>query len=85
MRVLRLLSLAGALLTALAGAKQLLELLAKDDYEGAAEVLLAHPALQDDLARLPAEVVGAAPLLLPLFLKALDRYVPEERILGALG
>ncbi len=84
-KLLRLLGLASTLLSALEGAKELLELLAKDDYDGAAKLLLENPALQDDLQRLPAEVVGIAPLLLPLFLKALDRYLPEEQILKALG
>ncbi len=85
LKLFRMLSLARVLVNALAETKELLARLAKDDYEGAAAYLLAHPALQDDLARLPAEALAAAPVLLPLLLKALDRVLPEEQILAALN
>jgi len=85
MRLFKYLAMAMTLLTALEEAKGILAFLAADDYEGASAALLASPSLQDDLAKLPAEVQTAAPLLLPVLLKGLDRVIPEEKILAAMG
>ncbi len=85
MKLFRMLAIAMMVLKGLEKGRVLLEYLAKDDYPGATQYLLGLPELQDELQRLPAEVVAAAPLLLPLFLQALDRVVPEEQLLAAMG
>ena len=85
MRLFKYLAMAMTIMTVLEEAKGILAFLARDDYEGASAALLAVPSLQDDLAKLPAEVQTAAPLLLPVLLKGLDRVIPEEKILAAMA
>ncbi len=85
MKLFKYLAMMTAVMSALEEVKSVLTLLAKDDYEGAAAALLAIPSLAADLEKLPAEAQAAAPLLLPVLLEALDRVLPEEKILGVLG
>ncbi len=85
MKLFRILSVAMMVLHAVEEAKEVLALLAKDDYEGASAMVLSHPALKEELDHLPAEALAAAPLLLPILLKALDRVLPEEALLAAMG
>ena len=85
MKLFKYLAMMTAVMNALEELKSVLALLAKDDYQGATTALLAIPSLQNDLQKLPAERQAAAPLLLPVLLEALDRVLPEEKILEALG
>ena len=85
MKLFKYLAMVAAVASVLEEAKGILTFLAADDYEGASAAVLNLPSLQEDLAKLPAEVLAAATLLLPVLLKGLDRVVPEEKILAAMG
>lgn len=85
MRLFRLIQVAITLLEALASLKELLQLLQRDDYEGARDFLLTHPQLQEELAKLTPDVKAAMALAGPAMMKLVDRLIPEEKILDALS